>query len=103
MVAVLAHEVVGFGMLEQDCIALCYVSPDIRFKGAGRVLLQAMERHAVQQGVTRLRLESTRTALAFYRRNGFMPTGPASSAFGMTGQPMSKEIEKEWSKRASPD
>jgi len=92
VVALVANEVVGFGMAEGDQVLLCYVLPEIRFKGAGRVLLQAMELHAVQQGITPLRLESTRTALAFYRRNGFSPSGPAISVFGLEGQPMLKQM-----------
>lgn len=81
----------GFGMSRGDQVLLCYVTPEARFTGLGKALLQALERHAIAQGLSTLRLESTRTAEAFYRRNGFLPTGPAVQAFGLQGLPMAKE------------
>lgn len=82
----------GFGLSRGDQVLLCYVTPEARFTGLGKALLQTLERHAVAQGLSTLRLDSTRTAEAFYRRNGFLPTGPAVQAFGLRGQPMSKAV-----------
>ncbi|WP_322469719.1 GNAT family N-acetyltransferase [Hydrogenophaga sp. SNF1] len=82
----------GFGMSRGDQILLCYVTPEARFTGLGKALLQTLERRAAAQGLSTLRLDSTRTAEAFYRRNGFLPTGPAVQAFGLRGQPMSKAV-----------
>lgn len=55
-------------------------------------MLQAIELWAATSGVPELKLESTRTALAFYRRNGFKISGPAITFAGMEGQPMSKQV-----------
>lgn len=84
--------VVGFAMSLRNEVLLCYVIPEIRFTGAGKSMLHAMEAHATQVGFTSLRLESTRTAQAFYGRNGFSLSGPAIVAFGIAGQPMAKTI-----------
>ena len=84
--------VVGFAMSVRNEVMLCYVIPEVRFTGAGKSMLRAIEAHAAQAGFTSVQLESTRTAQAFYGRNGFSPSGPAIVAFGMQGQPMAKTI-----------
>ncbi|MDO8778469.1 MAG: GNAT family N-acetyltransferase [Burkholderiaceae bacterium] len=84
--------VVGFAMSLRNEVMLCYVIPEVRFTGAGKSMLHAIEAHAKVAGLTSLRLESTRTAQAFYGRNGFSLSGPAIVAFGMEGQPMAKTI-----------
>ncbi len=84
-------ETVGFGSaLTTGVVTLCYVVPSVRFAGAGKALLAAIEDHAVQSGIEALSLESTRTARAFYLRNGFVAEGPSVLAFGMEGLPMRK-------------
>ena len=84
------RRIVGFGMAAAGEILLCYVTPEVRFLGVGRGVLQALERHAVAAGAAELRLESTRTALPFYRRQGYAPSGPAIAFNGMEGHPLSK-------------
>lgn len=84
--------VVGFAMVLRNEVMLCYVVPEVRFTGAGKSMLHAIEAHATQAGFTSVRLESTRTAQAFYGRNGFSLSGPAIVAFGMEGQPMAKPM-----------
>ena len=84
--------IVGFGMSAPGEVLLCYVFPEVRFRGAGKAMLQAIELWAATSGVPELKLESTRTALAFYRRNGFKISGPAITFAGMEGQPMSKQV-----------
>lgn len=85
-------KIVGFGMSAAGEVLLCYVAPEVRFRGAGKAVLQALELWAATSGVSELRLESTRTALAFYRRNGFKRCGPVVTFAGMEGHPMSKPI-----------
>lgn len=93
VVASVDAETVGFGSaLKTGEVTLCYVAPSVRFKGAGKALLAAIEDHAARDGVQALRLESTRTARAFYLRNGFEAEGPPVLAFGIEGQPMRKEL-----------
>ncbi len=93
VVARIDEETVGFGSaLKTGEVTLCYVAPSARFKGAGKALLAALEDHAAWVGVKALRLESTRTARAFYLRNGFVAEGPPVLVFGIEGQPMRKEL-----------
>lgn len=93
VVAIVNEAVVGFGSaLRTGEVTLCYVAPSVRFTGAGKALLAAIEHHAARSGIKALRLESTRTARAFYLRNGFVPEGPPVSAFGIEGHPMRKQL-----------
>lgn len=89
-------QTVGFASaLNTGEVTLCYVAPFVRFKGAGKALLTALEDHALRAGVETLHLESTRTAKAFYLRNGFVAVGPPVAAFGIEGQPMRKELRSD--------
>ena len=93
VVASVDEEIVGFGaVLETGEVTLCYVAPSVRFKGAGKALLAALEQHVARAGAEALRLESTRTAREFYLRNGFVTEGAPVQAFGIDGQPMRKEL-----------
>lgn len=74
-------------------ITLNYVSPDAQLRGVSRALLRAMETRASERGQTRCTLNSTETALRFYRSNGYTTDGPAAGHFGTTsGHPMSKTL-----------
>jgi GNAT superfamily N-acetyltransferase len=87
-----SSRVVGFGMAAAGEVLLCFVAPEVRFRGAGKAVLQAIERWSATSGVPHLRLASTRTALAFYRRNGFKSSGSMVTFAGMEGHLMSKPI-----------
>lgn len=93
VVAEVNGSAMGFGMSQADEILLCYLVPEARFKGIGKSMLQTLEAHAAESGLSRLRLQSTRTALTFYQRNGFQQTGPAVSAFGLAVHPMAKTMK----------
>jgi GNAT superfamily N-acetyltransferase len=72
-------------------IALNYVSPDARFRGVSRALLDALEARAAERGNIRCTLTSTETARRFYQANGYVEAGPAVGEFGATsGYPMVK-------------
>lgn len=83
---------VGFAMAQAAEVQLCYLVPEARFQGAGKAMLAAVEGHAAQAGTGALQLQSTRTARAFYLRNGFAPAGPAVLAFGLEALPMAKAL-----------
>lgn len=83
---------VGFGMVRGDQLLLCYLLPEVRFQGTGRALLQALEADAASCGVCVLRLDSTRTAEGFYRRNGFEAMGQRPPSPGLGVLPMAKAI-----------
>ena len=81
---------VGFALLARATLALCYVVPEALHQGVGHALLLEAEAHARQSGLAALGLESTRTAEAFYRRNGYEPAGAVQSWAGLQAQPMRK-------------
>ena len=85
---------VGFALLNvKGSIALLYVSPDARFSGVSKALLLAVEEGAKAIGIGELWLESSATALRFYRECGYCSTGPPTAGFGITsGYPMSRQI-----------
>lgn len=83
---------VGFALLTQGKLALCYVVPQALHQGVGRALLLAAEEGARQAGIAALVLESTRTADAFYRRHGYEPAGAAQAWAGLQAQPMCKQL-----------
>ena len=75
-------------------IGLNYVSPDARFRGVSRALLQALELRAVERENSRCNLTSTETARQFYLSNGYMESGLPNGAFGTSsGYPMSKPLQ----------
>lgn len=73
-------------------VLLNYLVPEVRFMGAGKAMLAAIETMARAEGTRALRLDSTRTALSFYRRNGFVAYGRPIQAFGMESYPMQKVL-----------
>jgi len=74
-------------------VQLNYVSPDARFRGVSRALMQALEARASEKGVTTCRLISTETARQFYRSIGYVDDGAPKGKFGTTGSyPMSKPL-----------
>lgn len=86
------NTMVGFALLARATLALCYVVPEALQQGVGRAMLQQAEAHARSVGLTALRLESTRTANSFYRRNGFEPDGALQSWAGLQAQSMHKML-----------
>lgn len=86
---------VGFGMASAaGTLLLCYVVPSVLYQGVGKAVLQAIKRWASGSGLTELQLESTKTALPFYRRNGFVACGPVVTFAGMAGHPMRKLLSE---------
>lgn len=84
-IAELGGRVVGFGLLNiRGSIALLYVSPEEKSRGIGSALLAELEREALRAGIRELTAESTATALGFYRRAGYLPTGESLPGFGVT-------------------
>lgn len=67
-------------------ITLNYVAPEARFRGASKALVAALEETARKLGLAECRLESTRTALRFYRSLGYVDAGE-SYTLPLTGTP----------------
>ncbi len=71
-----ADMVVGLGGLHSSGeIMACYIRPEVLKQGVGSMILARLEDHARKKGHTTVRLNSTITALPFYRRNGYLPDG----------------------------
>lgn len=85
---------VGFGLLNvSGYIALLYVHPEARFRGVSKALLSGLEQESRRLGICELKLESSLTALRFYQRAGYSPTGECTKGFGCTQcHPMSKML-----------
>lgn len=83
---------VGFALLMQSKLALCYVVPQALHQGVGGALLQAAEDAARQVGVAAVELESTRTAEPFYRRHGYEPADAVLALAGLQAHPMRKRL-----------
>lgn len=65
----------AFGIVQE-----CYVKPEARSRGCGRLLLEAAEKHARRSGWTRLELTTPRLpefarSITFYEGIGFEVTG----------------------------
>ena len=94
VVAEFDGSIVGVAMLfPSGTLALCYLLPEVRFRGLGKALLIAIELEARRRGLKRIDLESTRTAHAFYLRNGYGDCGAANVRFGSEGFPMTKSLD----------
>jgi GNAT superfamily N-acetyltransferase len=95
LVAIEDGKILAVGSVtDAGTIGLNYVSPDARFRGVSRALLEALELRAVERGNTRCNLTSTETARAFYLSNGYVESGLPSGAFGTSsGYPMSKPLQ----------
>jgi GNAT superfamily N-acetyltransferase len=94
LVAVDNNAILAVGSVtDAGTIGLNYVSPDARFRGISRAMLQALEARAFERGNTKCTLTSTETARRFYRSNGYIEAGAPVSNFGTSsGYPMSKSL-----------
>jgi GNAT superfamily N-acetyltransferase len=92
LVAVDGDTILGVGAVtDAGEITLNYVSPAARFRGVSRMMVAALELRARERGAGRLTLNSTATALRFYRRCGWVEDGPPAGLFGsLSGFPMVK-------------
>jgi GNAT superfamily N-acetyltransferase len=93
-VAIEEGKIVGFAMLnDSGHVLLLYVLPEAAHRGIGSALLAWMEEQASGLGLSKLELESTVTALAFYERHGFSHSGKPIRGLGITYcQPMEKKL-----------
>ena len=83
VVAVDGSTVCGFGMMQRDGeIQLCYLVPEVQYRGAGKLMLRALEGQAARWGLTGVSLTSTVTAKRFYERNGYFQTGEPKTVLG---------------------
>jgi N-acetylglutamate synthase-like GNAT family acetyltransferase len=81
--------IVGVGAITSTGkITLNYVSPDARFQGVSKAMLETLERKARKLGLEHCFLESTVTARRFYTSAGYVEEARNDSHC----QPMSKRL-----------
>jgi GNAT superfamily N-acetyltransferase len=73
-------------------IALNYVAPAARFAGVSKAMIVALEDEARALGLTEVTLDSTLTAVRFYKAAGFVENGAAGVKHGLPNFPMSKRL-----------
>lgn len=92
-VATLADEVAAVGGLRSEGeITLLYVDPDHTRRGLGAALLSRMEDALRVQGCGEAHLHATKTALAFYRAQGWAEATSPTEWYGIPQYPMRKSL-----------
>ena len=96
VVAVEGSAVLGFALVGRDGeVQLCYLVPEVQYRGAGKRMLRALEDRAAQWGLPRVFLTSSVTAKAFYERNGYVQNGEPKSVYGLrAAYPMTKSLPR---------
>lgn len=89
IVAELEGRMAGLAGLSGDTVTLNYVHPQFRFRGVSKALIGALEARLATAGVAVGRLNSTVTALPFYRSIGWAEVGDVSPDQGI---PMQKRL-----------
>jgi putative acetyltransferase len=74
LIAVLHGEVVGFASLRApDHLDMLYVDPQAVGQGVASALCDALERLAAARGATKLTVDASDTARAFFEHRGYQP------------------------------
>ncbi|MGV8833882.1 MAG: GNAT family N-acetyltransferase [Devosia sp.] len=89
LVAERGGRVVGLGGTAGARITLNYVDPDFRFQGVSTAMLEALERAVAAAGFASASLDSSATALPFYRARGWQEAGDGTKS---DGYPMRKRL-----------
>jgi GNAT superfamily N-acetyltransferase len=86
-VAVENGAIVGVGAVtDQGEVTLNYVSPDARFKGVSKAILNRIELEVLALGNATCALTSTETARRFYQSAGYIQEGPDAANNRMVKQ-----------------
>ena len=94
------HAVIAVGRLHFNSVRVAQirymaVAVDQQRKGVGTLLLNALEKRAVELGAARIVLDARETALRFYRKNGYNPDGPGHVLFNtITHVSMTKSLDR---------
>ena len=75
--------IIGVGaIMSSGEITLNYVSPDTRFRGVSKAILNRLEARALELGNDTCTLTSTETARRFYLSAGYVQFGPPEPGIG---------------------
>ena len=86
------HVAAAGGLFETGTVTLLYVDPDHTGQGVGRALLNRLERQLAVCGCAEAHLDATKTAHAFYLKQGWQPAGPPGDWHGIPQYPMRKSL-----------
>ena len=98
-VAAEGEDIVGFGVLDQNegVVEAVYVSPEVKGKGLGLMLLRKLEARARELGLDMLRLNASLNAVGFYKRAGYVAQAESkyrlASGVEIRCVPMAKELK----------
>ena len=70
--------VIGVGCLDGSEIKRVYVDPGAQGSGAGKALMEALEREAARRGIREVTVDSSSSAQRFYARLGYQTVEPLS-------------------------
>jgi len=92
LVAELDGKIAGVGCARGSDIILNYVAPDARFRGISHAILMALEHRIRELRGGCVSLESTTTALQFYRSRGYFGQSEPRRKFGIVAWPLKKQL-----------
>jgi GNAT superfamily N-acetyltransferase len=70
-----------FSTIGEARIRYMGIATEYRRKGIGTLILFALEEKALSLGATRIVLDAREVALGFYRKHGYVATGPGPMLF----------------------
>ena len=76
---------------KEGLITLCYVHPNYIGKGVGQMLMELVEKAAVDWRLPKITLTATATAKPFYEKNGYVELPVVE---GIPGFPMYKKLNR---------
>ena len=79
---------------DDGAVLLAYVTPEHRFRGVTRTLLDQMEQHAKAPHADRMSLTTTDTARAFFEARGYSPEEEIGDLFSDDQSTLLKEWPK---------
>jgi N-acetylglutamate synthase-like GNAT family acetyltransferase len=68
-------QIVGTIAIEAAELCTFFVHPDFQRKGIGTKLLKAVEKSAFADGIRKIKVDSSITAVPFYKKSGYRKTG----------------------------
>jgi len=84
-----------FSTIGEARIRYMGVATEYRRRGIGTQILQGLEERALRLGATRIVLDAREVALGFYRKHGYVATGPGPMLFNRIAHIiMEKQVER---------
>jgi N-acetylglutamate synthase-like GNAT family acetyltransferase len=71
LVCAIEEDLIGTATLDADRVRYVFVDMDRHKTGVGRILMDAIESHAQQHGISRIYLSSGLSAIGFYEKLGY--------------------------------